>query len=58
MSRSRLVCWSVALLVGCEQAREQKVLEIKTPGASIEVRKSADGAKIDVEKHTNSPAPN
>ncbi len=37
------------LLSGCEQAREKKVLEIKTPGTSIEVRKSDDGAKVKVD---------
>lgn len=37
-------------LAGCEQAREEKVLEIKTPGTTIEVRKSDDGAKVNVDR--------
>ncbi len=47
-------CFTMGLLLlatyclgGC--AREEKIIEIKTPGADIEVRKSADGATIDVD---------
>lgn len=42
-----LLLTATCCLGGC--AREEKILEIKTPGADIEVRKSADGTTLDVE---------
>ncbi len=51
LSLALFMCGLLAmLLTGCEQAQEKKILEIKTPGTSIEVRKSDDGAKVNVDR--------
>jgi hypothetical protein len=34
-------------VMGC--AREEKIIEIKAPGTSVEVRKSGDGATVEVQ---------
>lgn len=38
-------------VIGCEQAQEKKIIEIKTPGANIEVReKTSGGTAVEVER--------
>lgn len=37
-------------LSGCEQARQEKILEIRTPKTTIEVRKDADGGAVNVDR--------
>lgn len=54
MSTLSVVVVEMALwvsVIGCEQAQEKKIIEIRTPGANIEVReKNGGGAAIEVER--------
>lgn len=43
-------------VTGCDQAQEKKIIEIKTPGANIEVReKQNGGATVEVERDKDRP---
>lgn len=42
-----LLCLSIAGLIGCEQ--NEKVIDIETPAGDIQVERSKDSGKLDVD---------
>ncbi len=51
VSRIGMGLMAAMLLAGCEQAREEKLLEIKTPKTTIEIRKDDTGGKVNVDRN-------
>ena len=52
ISRMSSLCLGVVMalgICGCEK-KQEKVLDIKTPGMNLEVNKSEDGSKVEIKK--------